>query len=86
MTVRVGSKESREDGVGSRSREGKGRTTVAVATKRDNSRGSHGNNTKLLNHNSDFRGDSAIRLRALMKTLSMMTILNGIGQLAATCR
>ena len=53
------------------------------SNKRDSRRDSRENNTKL-NHKSDFWGELS-GLGASMKTLSMMAILNGVGQLATTC-
>ena len=83
MTVGVDSKESREGGVGSRGGEGKGRTTAVIATK-----GTIAATVRKITLNSlmigvAFREMVLSGLGASMKTLSMMAILNGVGQLAA---
>jgi len=82
-TVGVGNKESGEGDVGSRAGKGKGGRQL-LQQQKGNSRGNRGNNIKLLNHISNFWEIVLSGLGASMKTLSMMVILNGVGQLAAT--
>jgi len=85
MTVGVDSKGSGEGGVGNRAGEGKWRTTFAVATKGIIAMAVRETTPDSLIIGVSFGKIVLPDLGVSMKTMSMMTILNGVGQLTTTC-
>ena len=84
MIVGDHSKRSRSS-VNSRTGEGKGRTTVAIATKGAIAATAGEATLNSLITGVTFGKIMLSGLGSSMKTLSMMAILNEVGQLVATC-
>ena len=84
MTIRINNNESGEGSVGSRAGRGKGQTIFVVATKRTIAIAVGEATLNSLITGVTFREVVLLGLGASMETFLVMTILNGLGQLAAT--